>query len=270
MKLKENKYTSKDGVEKVTYQIGKLNEYGEGIIVDTKIDFKLHFPPEIRPVSFKDRKTEQMKTFDSVKILATPSVEFENVVLNQTYNNATFQLADKYSQWVKDCQKDDVITVWLRSFEATDRDTGKLVRRSTWDCNINGVNMRKGEMQEKIDDQETVKEAVKNVEAKQTIAPAVAEVFKGPANSTVVDHTLPKEKQPELPVELTEWAKQFDHIKEDFKASFCNDGNYPKTFIEWVEDASACGTDYFQQFNEEDLRLIGAKTYFAICHRLGI
>jgi len=192
MKLKENRYTKKDGTEGVTYKVEKLNEYGEGITVDTKIDFQLHFPPEIRPVQFKD-KTGKIKTFDSVKILATPSVEFENVELHPDFNNATFQLSDKYGQWIKDCQKDDVITVWLRSFEVKDGD--KTVRKSTWDCNINGENIQKGGMQEKIESDETVKEALNKVN------PAVLEIFKkAPTDkpATVVDHSLPKNKQPEV------------------------------------------------------------------------
>lgn len=102
------------------------------------------------------------------------------------------------------------------------------------------------------------------------IAEPVKEVYKGEEKNTVVDHKLPKEKQPELQPEIEDWAKKFESMKDDFVASFCQDGNYPKTFVDWVKDEKSCGTDYFTQFSEDDVREEGAKAYFAICHRLGI
>ena len=98
----------------------------------------------------------------------------------------------------------------------------------------------------------------------------VTEVVTSPKPTEVVDHSLPEEKQPELPVELNEWAVQFDSIPEQFKDSFCQDGNYPKTFVDWVTDATACGTDYFSKLEGEDLRAEATKVYFAMCHRLGL
>jgi hypothetical protein len=158
MKLKENKYKNKEGVEIVTYAIGKLNEYGEGLPVDTKLDFKLTFPPSIRVVEFVNGKGEK-KSFVSVNILAQCSQVIDNVKYHPQFNNAYFGLSEKYAEWVKDCVPGDVVTVWLRSFEVIDKETQKPVRKSTWDCNINSVNVKSGsKLQSKIEDDEVVKE----------------------------------------------------------------------------------------------------------------
>jgi hypothetical protein len=260
MKLKENRYTTQAGEERVTYQIGKLNEFGEGITVDTKIEFMLDFPPRITPVTFKDTDNT-MKTFQSVNILAQCSHQFENVVLSQ-YSSANYSLPEKYAEWIKGCQKCDKITVWLRSFEAKD---GK--KKSTWDCNINDVNVKKGsQIQKAIEDTEVVKEVVAN-----KIAPAVQQAFNAKVNNTIVDHTLPAEKKPQLPTELTEWATQFDNIKEAFQESFCNDGHYPTTFVGWMLDQASCGTNYVvAQKTPEEQRAKAVVIYEALCHRLGL
>jgi hypothetical protein len=257
MKLKENKWKTKDDEERVTYQIGKLNEFGEGITVDTKIEFMLDFPPRITPVTFKEANGN-MKTFQSVNILAQCSHQFENVVLSQ-YGNANYSLPEKYAIWIKDCQKGDKVTVWLRSFDAKD---GK--KKSTWDCNINDVNIKKGGMQSMIDDQEVVKEVLNK--------PLISMPNLGGKEETpVVDHTLPEEKKPEMPVELMEWAKQFDSIKDAFKESFCQDGNYPETFVRWMLDKESCGTDYVISHKTPELqRMVATRIYYALCHRLGL
>jgi hypothetical protein len=85
-----------------------------------------------------------------------------------------------------------------------------------------------------------------------------------------VEAEVPKKQEPELPKELHGWVVRFDTIKEDFKSSFCQDGNYPKTFVEWVQDEESCGTDYFNQFQGEELRAVATKVYYAIRGRLGL
>lgn len=211
MKLAENRYIDQAGLERVEYKVGKKNEFEEGISVDTKIDFELSFPPTIKAIQFTDKKTKQLKTFESVKILAKPSVEFENVVLHEQYGNATFQLASNYADWIAECQQGDVLTVWLRSFEIIDKETGKPKRLSAWDCNINGVNVKKG------------------VPQKQT--------------------TLTEQPLKDVPEELTEWATKLLADKEGFIAAFCQDDG--TTFIDWVTNAEYCETDYFVNQGED-------------------
>lgn len=141
MKLKENKYTDKSGTQRTDYIVGKLNKYGCGVLVDNKTDFVLAFPPMIKEISYVDKVTGENKSFTSIKVLASPSVEYENVVLNPEYKTASFQLPSKYADWIKDCVAGDKVTVWLEDYTIKDASTGKDVQRTAWNCEVNGVNV---------------------------------------------------------------------------------------------------------------------------------
>lgn len=241
MKLKEQKWTDKDGNEHVKYVLGKLNEYGEGITVDTKINFQLSFNPNIKDVPFTDNEGKQ-KTFTAVNILAVPDVQFENVVMDSQYNNASFQLPAKYGEWITNCQKGDVITVWLRSFEDNN---GK--KKCTWDCDINGVNVKKKEQptQTQLNGQES------------TIPPAVQAVVDTPKNPFSIQKDSPSNKTPDIPEELKAWAEEVVKNKEQFYEAFCDENvlkgvEAPLAFMAWIKNPEHCDTDYIAKIESKD------------------
>lgn len=252
MKLEENNYTDKNGVARTTYKVKKLNEYGNGITVDTRIEFELSFQPIIRPVNFTDKKTGKPKSFDSVNILAKPSVTFDNIVFTlkeedeasyieehgalppgyeqyKQYGNAAFQLPPNYSPWIAECQPGDIITVWLRSF--TVMDDGKEVVRSTWDCLVNGVSPKKQDNKPAM----SFNKPQPTTEA-QAIPQEIAE--------------MNKEVGINVPGELRQWLNTLKENKENFKGAFAN--NYDG-FVQWIRSAPDCGTDYY--VNKSDVEI---------------
>ena len=129
---KVNKYNDK---EYVSYKVGKMNETGNGLLVEEKLTGKVMFDPKIRKgIKFKDKTTGEQKTFDAVSVVLELDNKdmFPSIELND-YGNVTFDLP---SGCIKYIEKDNIttgdrISIYLRPFEVTDKE-GKVLKRSTW------------------------------------------------------------------------------------------------------------------------------------------
>lgn len=133
MKLEKITYQRKDGKQAVEYRVKKLNETGYGLAVNDKLRLELSFKPKIKLVTFNNNGTE--KSFKSVRLLAKPLTEVENMELDSQYGNANFQLAEKLADKVENLDKGDVIDVYLKPGEINTPAGKKKI--TFWCCDVN-------------------------------------------------------------------------------------------------------------------------------------
>jgi len=129
--------TKSAGKEFVTYQIGKLNEFGDGMIADAPLTGKFAFEPRIQKnISFIDKTTKEQKTFNAVTaVIQLANVDdFENVELNE-YGSASFTIPDKFIDLIEANSpvKGKGMTITLKSFE--DKEHKK---KTVWNMDIEG------------------------------------------------------------------------------------------------------------------------------------
>jgi hypothetical protein len=144
MKLKKTTFKKDNGKTGYSYAVKKLNEYGEGMPVDTPLALRCSFPPKIEPKPNKNKDG----TFLAVSLLGEPVTALEDYQGDDEYNNAYFYLPEKAAAKLQTvdpitnkatiiAKKGDIIYLRLRSFEAMNAETGKMERRSTWDVKLN-------------------------------------------------------------------------------------------------------------------------------------
>ena len=129
--------TKSAGKEFTTHQIGKMNEFGDGMIADAPLTGKFAFEPRIQKnISFFDKKTNEQKTFNAVTaVIQLANVDdFENVELNE-YGSAPFIIPEKFIDLIEANSpvKGKGMTITLKSFE--DKEHKK---KTVWTMDIEG------------------------------------------------------------------------------------------------------------------------------------
>jgi hypothetical protein len=247
MKLSEYRSTGKDGTVYVSYQIKKINEHQKGIFVgeENGVRLELSFDPDIKEnIPYKDPKTGAQKVFDACNAMAKPLTQIENVQLHPEYGNAKFQIPSKLKNSFAKCQRGDVINVFLRPF--TDKE-GK--EKSVW--------------------------ALHNeTRPEQKATPSSQEVNSSQSSGNSLMKDVPKEKQPTIPSELTEWANKLP--KDKFLNAFVDDDikqgrKAPEDFITWICLAQDCDTDYVARIqNEEERKATAVALFWALMAKYGV
>lgn len=83
----------------------------------------------------------------------------------------------------------------------------------------------------------------------------------------------PESRQPELPVELTEWFENnIVPNKQAFLDNLATDkiGEHPVTFLAWISDPASCGTDYILNLTGPDKEAKALGLYHAMMFKLGV
>ena len=142
MKLKKIVNKGKEGTknedkEFVSYQIGKINEFGDGMIVDQPLKGTFTFEPRItKGISYFDKKSNTNKSFDACEgVIQLSNIgDFENVELNE-YGSASFRIPGKFIPLIEKESpvQGKTVEIVLRSFE--DKDGNK---KAVWDMRIDG------------------------------------------------------------------------------------------------------------------------------------
>jgi hypothetical protein len=235
MKLETYEWTNKDGATVTEYRVKKTNEFGVGLVVGEELSIKLSFKPTIKDVPYTDKKTGAKKTFTSVKLLGIPDPMPEDIILHPQYGNAVFQVPEKFAGWVKDCQPEDVVTVYLRAFEVE----GK--KKATWDCKINGKGVAKD---------------------KQTKF----------ADTDVREKHIPDQLVGDWIENIKTNAEGFKNAFVD--SAILSGSAQPTAFFDWLDNGKQCETDIFENakehITEESLNKMKAKLFWAIVDELGL
>jgi hypothetical protein len=134
MNLKVREFDSK-GKHYVNYVVQKLNEEGVGLLANTELAIKLAFDIRVQKNQWTDDKGVT-KIIVSILATGSPSITFDNVVLNE-YGNATFQLPANLETVFANAKKGDTLFLALKPFEM--EIDGKKQKRSKW---IGAVNQR--------------------------------------------------------------------------------------------------------------------------------
>ena len=148
MRLKRMKLTkriSKDEAknkEYVSYQVRKINDFGEGFVADKPLEGKFVFEPRIgnkgQPISYV--KDGEKKTFTPVSaVIQLFNIDdFEGLELNQ-YGSATFDLPEKFAPIILKHSpvKDKGVQIVLKSFTGKD-DKENDVKKTVWTMEIEG------------------------------------------------------------------------------------------------------------------------------------
>lgn len=130
MKLRQRTYTNKDGEQRVQYDLKKLNEFGEGLPVDTKFTMSLKAHPRVREVQFTDKKDGKQKQFTAVNLFGKPDPTIDG----QNNDYVGINVPGKFADVCKDLKPMDSITMWLQSF--VDEDGNK---KSAWKYSVKRV-----------------------------------------------------------------------------------------------------------------------------------
>jgi hypothetical protein len=241
MELHKQTWEKSDGTTGYTYSVKKLDETGQGLKVNQKITIECDFAPEFKTIEYTDKKTKQKKSFQSVKILGKlieAPEDVDNYEVHEEYQNAQFQLPSSVRGDLIDARVGDQVTLWLEPFNFTNRD-GEEIKGTKWKVAINGEETES----KKTSSQQTIEQTTKKPTLK------------------VNTPTKTVSKEAYVPEELRgEWLSNVVKLKGEFYENFTDEDILagkvePSAFLEWLDDAESCGTDFFTEQHEAGLEM---------------
>lgn len=116
MKLKENNYVDKNGVQRNEYQISKMNEMGIGLSVNDALIIQLQFPALVKTLVAR-QGINAGKSFKSVKVTGQPlNLTQDTNIKVDAYNCIQLSLPERFADDIVNLQVGQIIKIYLKPF----------------------------------------------------------------------------------------------------------------------------------------------------------